>query len=636
METWLLTSTQRYASAALFALALHQSQVHQTQPLHHLVPLEEEAIGEGASDGKNASVSEDPQLWVHEKSGLLWHVFRFLGVDGQAGHGLKDTAGTSSQVRHHVGAFLMLLSDESDGTSSERTDKELALTKAVDAMVLSMECFPCSSEDHDESNEDEKNSNFEIESTSDVAAEPYEITQKTSSNISSKEKDSIGSRGETFEKLMEEGARLSYQRKVTVLYVLLSACIARNTNDDKRCSQLGMGYDARHRVALRLLAMWLGVEWIKMEAMEIMVAFSIIASEKEDGAEEKKSEISESSWDKWKRGGIIGAAALTGGTLMAITGGLAAPAIAQGLGAIGFAAAASATGSVAGSAAVAASFGAAGAGLSGSKMARRIGSIEEFEFKTIGENINHDRLAVGIMVSGLAFEEEDFISPWKGYNDNLDRYALWWESKNLIALSSAIEDWLASRLALQLMKEGAMMTVLSALVAALALPATLVTASDLIDSQWAIAVDRSDKAGKLLAEVLLMGLHGNRCLQCLADTEGDNAGLVERVVLLGAPVSIKDENWGDARKIVAGRFVNAYSSNDWILGIIFRASLLSQGLAGIQAVDIPGIENVDVTHIIEGHSSYLGKTTQILEQLELDSYSTVFSRTHSKSQEECS
>lgn len=92
-------------------------------------------------------------------------------------------------------------------------------------------------------------------------------------------------------------------------------------------------------------------------------------------------------------------------------------------------------------------------------------------------------------------------------------------------------------------------------------------------------------------------------------------------------------------------------------------SLLSQGLAGIQAVDIPGIENVgflfpiifftrlcdsclygfypilmilplavqvDVTHFIEGHSSYLGKTTQILEQLELDSYCPIFSSTHSK------
>lgn len=35
-----------------------------------------------------------------------------------------------------------------------------------------------------------------------------------------------------------------------------------------------------------------------------------------------------------------------------------------------------------------------------------------------------------------------------------------------------------------------MLTVLSTLVAAFALPATLVTASDLIDSQWAVAVDR--------------------------------------------------------------------------------------------------------------------------------------------------
>jgi hypothetical protein len=78
METSILTPTQRYAAAALFALALHQSQVHQTKPLNALVPLEEEPIGERVSDGKSASVSEDPLLWVHEKSGLLWHVFRFF------------------------------------------------------------------------------------------------------------------------------------------------------------------------------------------------------------------------------------------------------------------------------------------------------------------------------------------------------------------------------------------------------------------------------------------------------------------------------------------------------------------------------------------------------------------------------
>ena len=41
-----------------------------------------------------------------------------------------------------------------------------------------------------------------------------------------------------------------------------------------------------------------------------------------EGAKEEESVGSETSWDKWKRGGIIGAAAVTGGTLMAITGGM--------------------------------------------------------------------------------------------------------------------------------------------------------------------------------------------------------------------------------------------------------------------------------------------------------------------------
>lgn len=53
----------------------------------------------------------------------------------------------------------------------------------------------------------------------------------------------------------------------------------------------------------------------------MMVACSAMALRK---AEESKEESSspKSKWAKWKRGGIIGAAALTGGTLMAITGGI--------------------------------------------------------------------------------------------------------------------------------------------------------------------------------------------------------------------------------------------------------------------------------------------------------------------------
>lgn len=52
----------------------------------------------------------------------------------------------------------------------------------------------------------------------------------------------------------------------------------------------------------------------------MMVACSAMALLKQEESKEEQSP--KSSWAKWKRGGIIGAAALTGGTLMAITGGM--------------------------------------------------------------------------------------------------------------------------------------------------------------------------------------------------------------------------------------------------------------------------------------------------------------------------
>ncbi|XP_059438342.1 uncharacterized protein LOC132171127 isoform X2 [Corylus avellana] len=540
---------------------------------------------------------------------------------------------------------------------------ELALSKAIDATALSMKKDSESSKSKREKHREyehecrEKLSTAEVQSSSEAA--DVHLVPETDSNMSDDKDAHLGSITKMDEKPIEEVTMLSNQRKVTVLYLLLSACLADSRNDNKKRSQRRKGYDARHRVALRLLATWLDIKWAKMEAIEVMVACSAMALAKEEESKGEGKQSSERKWAKWKRGGIIGAAAITGGALMAVTGGLAAPAIAAGLSALaptlgtlipvigagGFAAAASAAGTVAGSVAVAASFGAAGAGLTGSKMARRVGGVDEFEFKAIGENHNQGRLAVEILVSGFVFDEEDFLRPWEGQNDNLERYALQWESKNLIAVSTAIQDWLTSSIALGLMKQGAMMTVLSTLLTALAWPAVLLAATDFIDSKWTIAVNRSDKAGKLLAEVLLNGLQGNRpvtlvgyslgarvifkCLQCLAETEHD-AELIERVVLLGAPISIKDENWEAARKMVAGRFVNAYSNADWTLGVAFRASLLTQGLAGIQPINIPGIENVDVTDLIEGHSSYLWTTQEILDRLDLDTYYPVFRSTLDK------
>ncbi|XP_078446142.1 transmembrane and coiled-coil domain-containing protein STS1-like [Wolffia australiana] len=640
MARSMLSPTQRYAAGALLALSLREAQIHQACPLGSELEGDDPAAerqSTSSSGSAGGSGDGDAESWTHESRGLLRPVFRFLEIDSKAWLGLEETAATFP-AKHHIGAFLSLIFEENEEHDAERSEQKLALAKAVIAMEKCVEDSSTSVEETCNKREENKQEHQEDMNCQMLQLNPENISQENKARQ---------------EKIINQGIKESNQEKVVILYELLSACVADPPLENDEQPRLRKGYDARHRVALRLLATWLDIRWGKVEAMERMVACSAMAAAKEQ-AKIEKEESSESAWSKWKRGSIIGAAAVTGGTLLAITGGLAAPAIAAGFGALaptlgtlmpvigasGFAAIASATGSVAGSVAVAASFGAAGAGLSGSKMARRTGSVEEFEFIPIGQNTNQGCLAVSISISGFVFEKEDFLRPWKTTLENSENYAVQWESQKLIVLSTAIQDWLTSSLAMSLMKQGAMMTVLNSLVTAFAWPATLLSATNFIDSTWAISIDRSDKSGKLMAEVLLKGLQGNRpvtlvgfslgarvifkCLQHLSEF-GDNEGLVERVVLLGAPISVQSEPWESARRMVAGRFVNVYSTSDWILGVTFRASLLTQGLAGIQPVDIPGVENVDVTDLVDGHSSYLSATQKILEQLELDACFPVFS-----------
>ncbi|XP_042025194.1 transmembrane and coiled-coil domain-containing protein 4-like isoform X1 [Salvia splendens] len=657
-----LTATQKYAAAALFALSLHQAQIHQSRPLGFSSHPDDD--GDNFSEERVStsssceSVADDPQLWAHDSSGLLRPIFKYLEIDIRAWDGLQQTV-TYATASHHVGAFIRLLAEESSDGSRESSDKELALANAIKAMTLSLESSHGDYAAKQEKQREYEHACREKFKTSEKTAEPESedndlvTTRLEEKDATTAEEAHVQSVTESDRKPLKEITMLSYATKVTVLYELLTACLANAPEDKNVATRQRKGYDARHRVALRLLSTWFDLKWITVESIETIVACSAMALLKEKETEDV-SRHPKSKWAKWKRGGVIGGAALAGGTLLAVTGGLAAPAIAAGFSALaptlgtiipfvgaGAAAFASAAGTVAGSVAVAASFGAAGAGLTGSKMARRIGDIDEFEFKAVGGNHNQGRLAVQILISGFVFEEDDFKRPWDGQCDNSESYVLQWESKHLIAVSTAIQDWLTSALAMEMMKHGAMMTVLSSLLVALAWPATFLYLIDIIDSKWTIALNRSDKAGKLLAEVLLKGLHGQRpvtligfslgarvifrCLQNLAESE-NSAGLVERVVLLGAPIRIKDMNWEATRKVVAGRYVSVYSTNDWMLGIAFRANLLTQGLAGIQPVNVPGIENVDVTELIEGHSSYLWRTHHILEQLELDTYFPVFNR----------
>jgi hypothetical protein len=94
-------------------------------------------------------------------------------------------------------------------------------------------------------------------------------------------------------------------------------------------------------------------------------------------------------------------------------------------------------------------------------------------------------------------------------------------------------------------------------------------------------------------------------------------GLVQDVFIFGTTITASQLTWRDVRSVVAGRFVNGYASNDWMLGYLFRAT--SGGLntvAGLRAVEnVPGLENVDCTEQITGHMSYRSAMPQLLAKV---------------------
>ncbi|KAF3661891.1 hypothetical protein FXO37_12732 [Capsicum annuum] len=74
MSSSMLTPTHKYAAGALFGLALHQAQIHQTCPLGFPDPSPAEERSSSCSS--NDSVSDDPQLWAHQSSDLLRPIFK--------------------------------------------------------------------------------------------------------------------------------------------------------------------------------------------------------------------------------------------------------------------------------------------------------------------------------------------------------------------------------------------------------------------------------------------------------------------------------------------------------------------------------------------------------------------------------
>ncbi|XP_056444182.1 transmembrane and coiled-coil domain-containing protein 4, partial [Gadus chalcogrammus] len=221
-----------------------------------------------------------------------------------------------------------------------------------------------------------------------------------------------------------------------------------------------------------------------------------------------------------------------------------------------------------------------------------------------------------------------FQAPWSSLGECGEQYCLVWESRFLRDLGSAMASLLDGLVGM-VAQEALKYTILSGIVTALTWPAGLLAAASVIDHPWCVCLSRSAEVGKHLAQVLQSRRQGKRpvsligfslgarviyyCLQELANDKGSE-GMVEDVVLLGAPVDGSEKAWERISRVVAGKIVNGYCRGDWLLGFLYRSSAAQMSVAGLQPVELNDqrVINVDLSSVVKGHLDYMKQMDTIL------------------------
>ncbi|KAJ3023945.1 hypothetical protein HKX48_009153 [Thoreauomyces humboldtii] len=238
-----------------------------------------------------------------------------------------------------------------------------------------------------------------------------------------------------------------------------------------------------------------------------------------------------------------------------------------------------------------------------------------------------------ITVAGwITYGPDDHTLPFSTLEPDLagDQYALLWETDTLQELGSALK-LLVGEVASFLVQQGLQATVLSALMLGLAGPLWVMKLSYLVDNPWGIGLSKANKAGKVLADTLIQGKQENRpvtligyslgarvIFHCLLELAARGAfGLVEEAYLLGCPVMAEKKEWEQIASVVGGRVVNGYSTNDMVLGVLYRASVaVWNNVAGLRPVEnVPGVENIALDDVIQGHLDYRLCMPKVLEKL---------------------
>ena len=245
------------------------------------------------------------------------------------------------------------------------------------------------------------------------------------------------------------------------------------------------------------------------------------------------------------------------------------------------------------------------------------------------EDPAHRRLRVTIGITGWLTSKGEVVTPWRVIGRNAEVFALRWELEALMNLGNSLDAMVGSAAWGYASSEIVQRTIFAELASAL-WPVSLLHVARVVDNPFSVAKARADKAGEVLADALINKAQGERpvtligyslgarviyaCLTSLARRRA--FGLIESVVLIGAPTPSTTADWRVLRSVVASRLVNVYSANDYILGFLYRTSSIQYGVAGLQKVEgIPSVENVDVSETVSGHLRYRYLTGSILKKI---------------------
>ncbi|KAH7061395.1 hypothetical protein B0J12DRAFT_564907, partial [Macrophomina phaseolina] len=412
-------------------------------------------------------------------------------------------------------------------------------------------------------------------------------------------------------------------------------------------------YPAHSRLLLLQLSSSLRLPVTLLCQQETAVAKALLTSARQLSAEEETARAASSNATsrKWK----VGLATVAGAALIGVTGGLAAPLLAAGVGTVlggvglGATAVGGLLGGLAGSSVlVGGLFGAYGGRITGKMMDKYAAEVSDFRFiapparsnaplsssaaAAVDPASEHHRLRIAIAISGWLTDSTEVFTPWFVLGPQLETFALRWEVDALLKLGTSLSAVLKSAAWGYAKYEIVKRTVLSSLAAGL-WPLMLLRVGRIVDNPFMIAKKRSEKAGAVLADALINKAQGERpvtligyslgarviysCLLHLAERRA--FGLIENVIMMGSPTPSDAAAWRKMRTVVTGRLVNVYSSNDHILGFLYRTSSIQLGVAGLQEVQgVQGVENVDVSAMVDGHTRYRWLTGTILKKIGME------------------